>query len=153
MDRSEHKELEHFIHQQLQKLPEHPAPEDVAANVMAAIRVRKTLPWWKKPFTCWPRGMQSMLFVLLGTSFGAIVYLASEPAQAVSLDAVTERASSLSWVGTLFSSLADFALLAAQSLSWQWLLAIGVVFSAMYAACVAAGVALYRVTSTAAVRG
>ncbi|HEV8540877.1 MAG TPA: hypothetical protein VGR78_00665 [Verrucomicrobiae bacterium] len=153
METREHNELEQFIHRQLQKLPEREAPEDLLTNVMAAVRARENRPWWKQPFTSWPRGMQTLLFIALGAVFGAVVYFGAKPAEAVSLDMVTERASSLSWIATLFNSLADYALLAFQNLSWEWFLAIGTAFSAMYAACIAAGVALYRVTSSAATRG
>jgi hypothetical protein len=149
METREHQELEQFIHRQLQKLPEREAPEDLLANVMAAVRARENLPWWKQPFTSWPRGMQTLLFVVLGAAFGAAVYLAAKPADALSLDAVTEHASSLSWVATLFGSLTDYLLLAVQNMSWEWLMGIAIVFCVMYAACLGAGVALYRITFTA----
>lgn len=147
METPEQKDLELFIHQQLQKLPERQAPEDLVVNIMAAIAAREKLPWWKQPFTSWPRSIQSVLFLVLASVFSAACYLAWRPAEVVSVDSITERASSLSWIVTLFSSVADALVVLLRALSWEWLAGIAVVFCTMYAASVAAGVALYRVST------
>jgi hypothetical protein len=147
MEMPEHQDLEKFIHARLQKLPEREAPEDLLANVMARVRARQNLPWWKQPFTSWPRGVQSMLFLLLGSVFSVAAYLAAKPAQAVSVDALAQHASSVSWVPELAFSWLNSAFLAVAGLPWPWLAGIGAALCAMYLACVAAGLALFRITA------
>jgi hypothetical protein len=148
METPDNKELEDFIHAQLQKLPEREAPADLLANVMAAVKVRQNLPWWKQPFTSWPRGIQSILFVLLGAVFSTVAYLAAKPAEALSVNALSERASSIYWMPRLVISWVDAAVTVVTNLPWPWLAALAAVLCAMYLGCVAAGVALYRITTS-----
>ncbi|HVK58574.1 MAG TPA: hypothetical protein VM735_07335 [Candidatus Kapabacteria bacterium] len=147
MDTPEQKELEQFIHQQLKKLPEREAPGDLMANVFAAINARESAPWWKQPFTSWPRNTQALLFGALSVLFAAIVYAVWSPAEAINTNALVERASSFAWLGRVLDALASGALLAFRNLSWEWLVAFAVVLAAMYGACVATGFALYRITA------
>lgn len=147
METPEQKELERFIDQQLKKLPEREAPDDLVANVFTAIAARKNAPWWKQPFTSWPRSSQALLFTALALVFSGAVYLAWRPASALSADSIAERASSFAWIGRLLETLASCAVSILRSLSWQWFVAIAVVVVAMYAACVATGFALYRITA------
>jgi hypothetical protein len=148
METPDHKELEDFIHSRLQQLPEREAPEDLLANVMAAVNARQNRPWWKEPFTSWPRGVQSILFILLGSLFSALAYFAAKPSQALSMDALTARASSVSWVPRLVFEWLDAAVKTVSSLPWPWLAGIGVAVCAMYLGCVAGGIALFRITSS-----
>jgi hypothetical protein len=145
MDTHEQQELEKFIDQQLKKLPEREAPENLAANVMAAISARESRPWWKQPFTSWPRNSQALLFAALSLGFAAIVYLAWRPAEALSGGSLGEQVSSFAWLGRALETLANVALVFVRILPWQLLVAFAVVCIAMYAACVATGFALYRV--------
>lgn len=147
MDSPEQQELEKYIHQQLKKLPEREAPENLVANVFAAIAARKKLPWWKQPFTSWPKNRQAVLFAGLTMAFVALVYLAWRPAESLSADALVERASSFVWIRTFLQAIGAAALSVLRSLSWHWFAAFGVVFVAMYAACLATGFALYRITA------
>ena len=79
---SEHDFLEKFIDQQLKKLPEREAPDNLVANVLAALAARENRPWWKQPFTSWPRNSQAFLFAALSMVFAGVVYLAWRPAEA-----------------------------------------------------------------------
>ena len=139
MDTHEQQELEKFIDQHLKKLPEREAPENLTANVLAAISARESRPWWKQPFTSWPRNSQALLFAALSLGFAAVVYLARRPAEALS------GVSSFAWLGRALETLANVALVFVRILPWQLLVAFAVVCLAMYAACVATGFALYRV--------
>ena len=147
METPEQKELERFIDQQLKKLPEHDAPEDLMANVFAAIKARKAAPWWKQPFTSWPRNSQALLFGTLAVAFTAIVWAAWRPAEALSGTNLAERASSFGWVGRVLETLGSVTLAMLKSVPWQWLVAFVVVTVAMYAACAATGFAIYRITA------
>jgi hypothetical protein len=145
MDAPEQRELEKFIDQQLKKLPEREAPDELVTNVFAAIAARQDLPWWKQPFTSWPRNPQALLFAALSLVFAAVVYFAWRPAEALGASSLGERASSLAWLGRAVETIANCTLLVARVLPWQWLVAFAVVCVAMYAACVATGFALYRI--------
>ena len=146
MDTQEQRELEKFIDQQLKKLPEREAPETLVANVLAAITARESRPWWKQPFTSWPRNTRALLFAALSFGFAVIVYLAWRPAEALNTGAIGERVSSFAWIGRALETIANCALVVLRILPWQWLVAFAVVCLVMYAACVATGFALYRIT-------
>ncbi|HEX7859041.1 MAG TPA: hypothetical protein VF773_01805 [Verrucomicrobiae bacterium] len=147
METPEQKELERFIDQQLKKLPEHDAPEDLVTNVFAAIKAREAAPWWKQPFTSWPRNSQALLFGTLSVAFIAIVWAASRPAEVLSGASITEKASSFAWLGRVLETLGSVALATLKALPWQWFVAFAVVIVAMYGACVATGFAIYRITA------
>jgi len=147
MDSREQQDLEKFIHEQLRKLPDNPAPADIVGNVLARIEARKNLPWWKRSFVDWPRTIQSVFIVTLSVLLGLLVYIAAIPAEQFSLSALVTRIQSLSWVGELFNALAGSLLLIVKNMSWQWALAVGGVFIVMYSTCVAGGMVLYRVTT------
>jgi hypothetical protein len=147
METPEQRELEKFIDQQLKKLPEREAPDMLVANVLAAISARESRPWWKQPFTSWPRHSQALLFAALSLGFAAVVYLAWRPAEAINVGALGERVSSFAWIGRALETMANCALLVLRILPWQLLVAFAVVCLAMYAACVATGFALYRIAS------
>jgi len=139
------KELEKFIHQQLQKLPEHDAPESLAANVLRAIAARENLPWWKQPFTAWPRNSQSLLLFALLAAFAGLIYAAWKPSEAITLAALAERASAFSWIASAIETLFGGAWIVIRKVSYFWLGAIAAVAFLMYAACLTTGFALYRV--------
>jgi hypothetical protein len=147
METPEQTELEKFIDQQLKKLPEREAPDALIANVFATIAARQNAPWYKQPFTSWPRNTQALLFAALAIMFSGAVYLASRPAEALTAGALAERASSFAWLGRMLETLASTGVGIIRGLPWQWLVALAVVLFAMYAACVATGFALYRITA------
>lgn len=142
------KELEEFIHQQLQKLPDRPAPEDLVGSVLTAIAQKENRPWWRQPFTSWPTAAQGFLFAGLLSLPAAVAYLISGPAEQVSLSALYERALSLSWVGEVLKTLGNAFLMMFDGAAIYWLGGAGFVVLAMYGACIAGGVALYRITSS-----
>jgi hypothetical protein len=147
MELPEQKELEQFIHQQLKKLPEREAPEEMMSNVFAAITARENAPWWKQPFTSWPRNSQALLYTALSLLFVTAVYYAWRPAEAINVNAISERASSFAWIGRLAETLTSTAVGILRMLPWQWFVAVAVVLVSMYAACLATGFALYRITA------
>jgi hypothetical protein len=146
MDAPENKELERFIHEQLRKLPEHEAPANLLENVMKVIAARRALPWWKQPFTEWPRQNQALLFAALAMMLGGAFYLAWTPAEQLSAAALAEKARPFAWLRIAETVFGSF-LLALRNLPWSWLAVIAAVFMMMYTACVGAGLALYRITA------
>lgn len=146
METPAQKDLERFIHERLRKLPERSAPDALIANVLRQVALRESLPWWKQPFTAWPRRNQALLFALLTGVFASVLYAAWRPAQALTLSALVEHLAAWSWVGSVAETLASSFLLLVRQASWISLACIGTLFSIMYVACVTTGWALYRVT-------
>src|SRR5688572_18233080 len=97
----EENDLERFIHEQLRKLPDRPAPDDLVGNVLAAIAREKSRPWWRQPFTCWPRWPQTVLFTALLGLLGALAYVISGPAEQISFTSLYQKVVSLSWLGNV----------------------------------------------------
>lgn len=145
-------DLERFIHQQLQKLPEREAPADLVTNVLTAIARKESRPWWRQPFTYWPWGAQLVLFTVLLGLLGGVAYVVSGPADQVSFSAVQEKALSFAWMIEALKTFGAALVKTLQGVTIYWLAAAaGVVFT-MYLACVAGGVALWRIASTHSLR-
>ena len=149
MESPENNELEKFIHAQLQKLPEREAPETVVSNVLAAIARRKKMPWWKQSFTFWPRHIQNMFFVALASVFVAAIYLTGRAADNVPVPDVSAQLSSFAWVGRTLRSISETLFVTVSNLPLQYFIALALVFMLLYGACIAAGFALFKVTSSA----
>ena len=152
MKTPEDDKLEKFIHEQLQKLPERQAPDDLVTNVLAALARKESRPWWRQPFTCWPKGPQVVLFAGLVALLGVVAHLLSGPAEQVSFTALQERVLSFAWVAETATTLGNALLRTLQGVTFYWLVAAAGVIFTMYLACVAGGVALWRIASTHSLR-
>jgi len=54
-------DLEREVHQALRRLPPPPAPRSLTPRVMAAVRARRDAPWYARPMTMWPIGLQALV--------------------------------------------------------------------------------------------
>jgi hypothetical protein len=149
MELPEHNELEKFIHAQLQMLPEREAPEALVSNVLAAIAKHKKLPWWKQSFTFWPRHIQNMFFVALASVFLLAIYLSGRAADNVTVPDVSAQLSSYAWVGRTLRTIGETVFVTVSNLPLQYFVGFAMVFMLLYGACLAAGFALFKVTSSA----
>jgi hypothetical protein len=149
MEPREQNDLEKFIHSQLQRLPEREAPETLVANVLAAIAARKKLPWWKQSFSHWPWPSQCVLFTALVSVLAGVLYAVGRAAEIVPVPQISQHLSAYASIGRMLFALGEALVLAVSSLSAHWWLAIAFVFALLYGACLAAGFALFRVTSAA----
>lgn len=147
MESPEHNDLERFIDEQLRRLPQREAPAGLVRNVMKTIAARENMPWWKQPFTAWSRRKQMLLFVALAAAFGGALYLAWSPAEQLTAGSLIDKARPFAWISGVLETFFGSLWMALRSMPWTWLAAIGAVFMLMYSACLAAGVALYRVAS------
>ena len=152
MKTPEENDLERFIHEQLRRLPDRPAPDDLVGNVLAAIAREKSRPWWRQPFTCWPRWPQTVLFTALLGLLGALAYVISGPAEQISFASLYQKVVSLSWLGNVLKAIGGSALLMFQGMAVYWVAAAVAVVVMMYAVCLAGGMALYRIASTHSLR-
>jgi hypothetical protein len=147
MDSSEQKELERFIDEQLKKLPDREAPAELVAKVLQSIEERENKPWYKQPFTSWSQGRQALLIGGLTTLVAGATYLAWAPAEQLSLNSLAEQVRPFAWVADVSKTIIASMVLAIRNMPALVLAAIAGIFISMYAACVGAGVALYRVTA------
>src|SRR5665213_2604381 len=92
--------LERLIHQTLRALPVRQAPLTLEVRVAAAIVQRAALPWWRRSYALWPRGLR-LAFLLL--SFLAAAALFAFGRSPVAARAFSSVALSFPWIGLLQS--------------------------------------------------
>ena len=141
------KQLEQAIHRELRKLPELSAPADLIPRVRAAIEVRARLPWWKKSWFNWPlparviSGVAAFATVVLLASFSPGLWSATT----ASASRLGETMLGLSPALDAMSALASAMVAVVRSVNSTYLLIGFGVVAMMYAACIAAGTACFRI--------
>jgi len=68
------KKLEIAIDRELKALPEIAAPVTLVSRVMAAIELRKALPWFRRAWHTWPGSLQGLFIVTMVALFGGICF-------------------------------------------------------------------------------
>jgi hypothetical protein len=68
------KKLEVEIDRELKGLPEISAPATLVSRVMAAIELRKALPWFRRAWDTWPDSLQGLFIVTMVALFGGICF-------------------------------------------------------------------------------
>jgi F0F1-type ATP synthase membrane subunit c/vacuolar-type H+-ATPase subunit K len=138
--------LEAFVHQELRKLPDLPAPPTLASRVLAAIRARENKPWWQQSWWNWPLAAKAAFLVMavaIAAAFTHSGWIVDDSVRSYSQQ-VTEQAST-------FSAFLDHfqPLLNAFVVLWQkaqpfllYALAVGLV---LYLASVGVGTMFVRV--------
>ena len=66
------KKLEVAIDRELKALPQVPAPGTLVSRVMAAIELRKALPWFRRAWHTWPGSLQGLFLVTMVALFSGI---------------------------------------------------------------------------------
>lgn len=143
------RDFEHFweyeLDKELKRLPDLPAPDALAARVMEAVKARRALPWYQRPYYTWPRwGQWAALLGLLALLGGlAAFFYAGMPLGELgllfsALDAAAQELSALA--GGL--ELAVRAMLDMPLAGYA--LAIGGAVVLVYGTMLALGVAAWR---------
>ena len=145
MQSPEDKNLEQFIHRKLKALPEKPAPEHFASNVMAALARRAELPWYKQPWSQWPAFNQNLFLALLMLGVGALCWFALPLAARVSIESMVAKVELISWIPQVLQSLGSAVVIAGKTVRLEWIIGAVAALALFYAWCIAAGVALFRV--------
>jgi hypothetical protein len=68
------KKLEVEIDRELKALPEIAAPATLVLRVMAAIELRRALPWFRRAWHTWPGSLQGLFLVTMVALFGGICF-------------------------------------------------------------------------------
>ena len=67
MKPSNPEDLEKWVHQTLQSLPDRQAPRSLESSVWGAIEARQALPWWRQSFAHWPVAIRAVFLIFTGT--------------------------------------------------------------------------------------
>jgi hypothetical protein len=140
---------EEALDEELRQLPDTPAPETLIPRVMAVVRAKAGLPWWRRTWWHWPPAAQvlvllSFLGLLMGVGwYGPAAWdalAASQPGQTVAawLQALDPLADCLAALASAF------ALVIKQAGTLALVLA-AVICLAMYLSCLGLGTMMYRV--------
>ena len=93
-------ELENQIDRVLKRLPEVSAPRTLMPRVMAAVRARAALPWYRQSWQAWPMPLQVATIFVLVASFGGFFFATWELSRAAGFAAVRQE------IGGMFSGVA-----------------------------------------------
>jgi hypothetical protein len=84
-------ELESQVDRVLKGLPEVPAPRTLLPRVLAAVRARAALPWYRQSWQVWPMPLQVATMFVLVASFGGFFFAAWELSRAAGYAAVSRK--------------------------------------------------------------
>jgi hypothetical protein len=143
------RKLEAEIDRELKALPEITAPATLVSRVMAAIELRKALPWFRRAWDTWPGSLQGVFLVAMVALFGGICFGLWEASHTATFGLAVHKVggwfSGLSALYTAFNALAAvivalikqinstilMALLCAAGLGYALFLALGTVYVRM----------------------
>jgi hypothetical protein len=104
------KKLEVEIDRELKSLPEIAAPATLVSRVMAAIELRKALPWFRRAWHTWPGSLQGLFVVTMLALIGGICFGGWEVSHTETFGLAIQKVggwfSSLSALCTAFNALA-----------------------------------------------
>lgn len=72
MNPTPEQELERLVDEALRRLPPRRAPATLAPRVLAAIAARQHVPWYRQPWSQWPRALQTAFFVFAAALVGGL---------------------------------------------------------------------------------
>jgi hypothetical protein len=104
------KKLEIQIDGELKALPEICAPATLVSRVMAAIELRKALPWFRRAWDTWPGSLQGLFLVTMVALIGGICFGVWEGSHTATFGLAIQKVggwfSSLSAIYTALNALA-----------------------------------------------
>jgi hypothetical protein len=142
------KQLETKIQQELQSLPEWPAPPTLVRRVMQRLEYRASMPWYRQPWQMWPAGLRVAALVLLMASFGGVCVASWELTRAAGFSvAWAEVRESFSGIQALWNTinvLLGAVVLVLKHLGTGFIVGCGLAIGMGYAICVGLGTACVR---------
>ena len=84
-------ELECQVDRVLKRLPEVSAPRTLLPRVLASVRARAAMPWYRQSWQAWPMPLQVATIFVLVASFGGFFFAAWELSRAAGYAAVRQE--------------------------------------------------------------
>jgi len=84
-------ELECQVDRVLKRLPEVSAPRTLLPRVLALVRARAAMPWYRQSWQAWPMPLQVATIFVLVASFGGFFFAAWELSRAAGYAAVRQE--------------------------------------------------------------
>jgi hypothetical protein len=141
-------QLEAAISRELKALPELSAPGALANRVMAAIKQRARVPWYRRSWQTWPVALQAAALVILLALFGGLCVAGWQLSQTgtatLALRRVGEWFAGLGVIQNIFNVLANAAVLVVKKLGTGVIVACLVAAGTAYAMCIGAGTVYFR---------
>ena len=143
-------DLEKLVHRSLREIPDRRAPQSLESRVLAELRRRASLPWWRQSYAHWPALARCVFFVASAGFAAAVV--------AILVDVIRGAGAAEAGIEVSQSLLGSFD--EAQSLwafAWQtgatvlhsipslWLYGSLALIALCYATVVGVGATAYRV--------
>ena len=147
MHREPQDPLADWAERTLRQLPQRRAPASLAAGVMAAIRRQAVLPWYRRPWFTWPRGLQVVSAFLTGGVFAGLAW-AFGLAETAATPMVNDLRSDASRLWSVLGALGQAASLAAGHVPLMAWGVVGGVLTAAWLGCLGRGTACGRLTTT-----
>ena len=75
MSLEQEKRLETEIDRELKTLPQLQAPGTLVLRVLRAIEARANLPWFRRAWQTWPKGLRVVSFLALASAFAGLCFV------------------------------------------------------------------------------
>ena len=142
------KQLEARVGRALRELPELEAPRELMPRVLAAIALRKPLPWYRQPLPVWPLGLRVAALAFLLASFSALCVASFQLTRAAGFtNAVQEISQTFSFVGSIWnvvSALLGAVVLVLKHMGTGFIVGCCLLAALGYAVCIGLGTACVR---------
>ena len=148
MNDNENPRLEAAIDHELKALPDLRAPQTLLPRVMAELKQRTALPWYRRAWQTWPMPLQLVSALVLLAAFGGLCFGSWQLTHAPAVASAASEASGwfrlLSGAVSILGVLANALVLAVKSLGPFVLGGILLAVLAGYAACIGFGTLYVR---------
>jgi ABC-type amino acid transport system permease subunit len=148
MNSNNDQQLESAISRELKSLPELATPASLANRMLAAIELRRNVPWYRRSWATWPVALQVASLAAMLVLFGGLCFAGWElsHAQAVSQAAhhVGQWFSGLNTIGNLLNILAGSLALVVKKLGTAFIVACLVAAGLGYAIFLGLGTVYFR---------
>jgi len=141
-------DLERFVHKALREIPEHRAPSTLELRVLAEIRRRAELPWWRQSYAAWPVAARVAFVAASGLAAAALVLgfvLATRNTATVQVaGSLSENFGMFFALRSMAAGALDTSGVVFRAIPSLWLYGTLAVLGACYATVIGVGAATYR---------
>jgi hypothetical protein len=145
-------QLELEISRELKALPELTAPATVANRVLAALKLRLNVPWYRRSWVTWPLALRMASLAAMLALFGGLCLAGWEISRTETIVSATHRAgqwfSGLNTIGSVLNILAGSAALVVKKLGTTFIVACLVAACLGYAIFLGLGTVYFRLAFT-----